>query len=486
MKKLRIIFPLIAFAVSLAGARAANIQDPVQYGAIPDGKTLCTAAIQKAMDECAVGGGGTVQLKAGTYLSGTIFFKSGVTLQLDEGATLLGSPSLDDYPETTPAYKSRMTSEGECVTQSLIYAERVEKIALRGKGQINGQGALFKSVEGGPQLKGRPFIIRMTECKDVLVEDITLRDSPSWMQDYLACDNLTIRGIKIDNHVRANNDSLDIDGCQNVHISDVKASSSDDGLCFKGTSLRPTRDVVVENCQFYSHCNSLKFGTDSQGGLENVQIRNVELGAPDPGKSRKNGVREGRAGIAWEVVDGGTLQNLTMDNIRIRGTRAPIFLRLGDRGRTLQGEKRLPPGKLRNVTISNVQAEGATDMGCPIAGIPGHPIENLTLRNIKISFAGGGLQEDTVRKFKERASRYPSADTWAKRLPAFGLYFWHVDGLTLENVQLTTLAPDERPAIMLETVTNVTIDGGKVEENHPPAGVSFLQKVEIPPKEPGK
>jgi polygalacturonase len=463
---------------------AAEVYDPIQFGADPDGKTLSTAAIQKAIDECAAKGGGTVQLKKGTYLSGTIFFRSGVTLQLDEGATLLGSTDLKDYPPKTPAFKSRMTSEGECVTQSLIYAEGLEKIALRGKGRIDGQGARFKVVKGAGGLLSRPFIIRMTECKDVLIEDVALRDSASWMQSYLACDNLIIRGIKIHNFVNANNDCIDIDGCQNVRISDVQGSSDDDGLCFKGTSLRPTKNVVVENCRFWSYSDSLKFGTDSQGGLEDIQIRNLELGPPPVKEASYYRDRpQGLAGMGWYVVDGGTMQNVTIDNIKIRGTKAPIMLRLGDRGRHLQGNPRLPPGVLRNVTISNVQAEGATDLGCPIAGLAGHRIENLTLRNITISSAGGGTQQDTVRKFdeKERAGWYPSVKMFGDRLPAFGLFFWHVKGLKLENVRLTAVKPDGRPAIALEDAIDVTIDGQKVEKDNPPAGVMFLPAVATSP-----
>jgi hypothetical protein len=260
-----------------------------------------------------------------------------------------------------------------------------------------------------------------------------------------------------------------------VHISNVETSTDDDGMCFKGCSLRPTKNVVVENCRFYSYCNSLKYGTDSQGGFENIQIRNVELGRPAPGTPPKIlGASEGICGIALEIVDSGTMQNVSIDNVKIRGTRAPIYLVLGDRGRHLKDKPRLPPGVLRNVTISNVQAEAATNMGCPILGIPDHPIENLTLRNIKISFPGGGLEEDTIRRFDEKANTYPEAIKYTKRLPAFGLFCWHVEGLTLENVQLTTRQPDRRPAIGLEDAIDVTINGKKVEKDRPPAGVLFL------------
>ena len=136
------------------------------------------------------------------------------------------------------------------------------------------------------------------------------------------------------------------------------------------------------------------------------------------------------------------------------------------------------PGVLRDVTISNVRAEGASAMGCPIAGLIGHPIENLTLRNITISSAGGGRRQDIVRRFdeKEKAGQYPEATMFAERLPASGLYCWHVKGLRLENVQLTTLRPDQRPAIALEDAADVTIDGKKINLGNPPPGVLVLPR----------
>jgi polygalacturonase len=473
----RLLFIVVVTLGSAAPMRGAEqTVDIRECGAVGDGKTLATAAIQKAIDQCAAVGGGIVRFPPGKWLSGTIVLRSGVTLHLEEGATLLGGTDLKDYPHHTPAFPSLM-SEYQKVAQSLIYAERVERIALRGKGLIDGQGGRFSYVKTAEGLVGRPFVIRMIECKDVLVEGITLRNSASWMESYLGCDNLTICGIKVHNFVHYNNDCIDIDGCQNVRISDVDGSSDDDGLCFKGTSLRPTRNVIVENCRFTSHCNSLKFGTDSQGALEDVQIRNVELGQVPPDTPKpKCGCPEGISGMSWEVVDGGTLQNVTIDNVKIRGTTAPIFVRLGDRGRHLKGQPRLPPGKLRNLTISNVHAEGATPLGCPLVGLTGHPIENLTLRNVSISFAGGGTQQHAEQRFdeKKKAGAYPEALMFGDHMPAFGLYCWHVKGLRLQNVQLTTLRPDQRPAIALEDAIDTMIDGKQIEPDNLPPGVRLL------------
>jgi polygalacturonase len=455
-----------------AGSRSAptpaaspKVYSPLEFGARPDGATLATAAIQRAIDQCAGKGGGIVQLSRGVYLSGTIFLRTGVTLQIDEGATLLGSTRLADYPEVTPTFQSLMT-ERELVKQSIIYAERVERIGIRGKGVIDGQGAKFTVQPKVRPLVARPFIIRMVECREVLVEDITLLNSASWTESYLACDNLTIRNIRIYGHAIRNNDGIDIDGCQNVLIEGVESSSDDDGMCFKGTSDRPTRNVVVRNSRFYSYCNALKIGTDSQGAFENLRLENLELGRPPPGTPPLHlGRPEGVSGVSLEIVDGGTIDGVVIDNVKVVGTMAPIYIVLGDRGRHLKDKPRPPPGVVKNITISNLTAETASPMGCPIIGLSNHRIEKLLLRNIKISFPGGGTTEDRARKFTEKADTYPEAIKYAKHLPAFGLFFWHAANVRLENVSLTTRATDQREAIVLEDVDNFTIDGRMMRGN---------------------
>ena len=469
-------YALALAIVFTAGTCSALVYNPIDYGAVPNGTTISTSAIQQAIDAAAAAGGGTVQLTTGTYLSGTIFFKNDVTLQLDSGATLLGSTNLADYPQVIPAYPSLMY-EKQQVTQSLIYAEGLHNIGITGAGTINGQGGSFTVPTSGPVLVGRPFLIRVSECNGVSVNGVTLRNSASWTQLYQASDNVSITGITVDGHAIRNNDGIDIDGCQGVYIANCTTNTDDDGLCFKGQGLRPTMNVVVENCTFNSYCNSLKFGTDSQGGFQNIQISNVALGKPPAGTPpRILGVPEGIAGLALEVVDGGIMDNVNIDGVTVTGTRAPIFIKLGDRGRHLADEPRLPPGELKNVTISNLTATGATIMGSPIVGLPDHPIENLTLRNISISSAGGGTEADTVRTFDEKAASYPEATMFAARLPASGLYLWHADGVTLDNVQCTTVLPDGRPAITLEDVANATII------NTP--GVTIIEPPPPPPPPP--
>jgi len=319
-------------------------------------------------------------------------------------------------------------------------------------------------------------VIRFVSCRNVLVKDLTLRNSAMWMQHYLACDNVTIQGITVYDHCNKNNDMLDIDGCHNVLIADCIGDSDDDGITLKSTFVRACEDVTITNCTISSHCNAIKFGTESNGGFKNVNISDCVI-KPSADSDPVYGMRNGLAGIALEIVDGGTMDGVDISNIRMDKVTAPIFIRLGDRARPFKEAMPRPGmGVLRNVTISDIVATGSSPMGCPIAGIEGHYIENLTLRNLKLTFAGGGKKEDVARSFGEKADHTPECTMFAKRLPAFGLFCWYVRGLKLENVELATLKPDERPAIVLEDVVDVIIDGETVDSAKDiPEGVLLIQ-----------
>lgn len=148
----------------------------------------------------------------------------------------------------------------------------------------------------------------------------------------------------------------------------------------------------------------------------------------------------------------------------IDGVSMPLFMRLGNRGRPYKEDVPKPPtGTFRNVVLSNIQATGASRIGVAIAGIPGHPIENVTLRDIRLEFAGGGTAEQAVGKIEERVDEYPEGDMFGI-LPAYGLYGRHVRNLRLENVQLVTTSPDARPATIFDDVVELRIDGQRIKE----------------------
>ena len=475
------ILATVAASASAATPTSRHVYDLSDYGAKPDGKTLCTAAIQKAIDECSAQGGGTVRLSGGQFLSGTVFMKSKVTLEIAEGSTLLGSKDLKDYPLTRPAYRSYTDNYTE---RSVIYGEELTDIAIKGKGVFDGQGASFEVTRS---FKLRPYGIRLVRCTNVTVEDLKLRNSAMWMQHYLACDGVTIRNISVLSHCNANNDGLDIDSCRKVLVEGCVIDSGDDAICLKSTSPRACQDVTIRNCTVASQGNAIKCGTESVGGFKNVTISHCTVKAPSAeGRDRRRNL--GFAGVALEIVDGGTMDQVNVSDIEIEGTKAPIFIRLGDRGRPYKQDALRPGvGVLRNVTISGIRASTTNAMGCAVAGIKGHPIESLTLRDIRIKFPGNGLATDSLRSFGEKADAYPEFKMFAQRLPAYGFYFWHVRGLSISDMALTTAAPDGRPAVGLEDASNVSMDGKAIADggNLPP-GFARVQGKQADPEEAKK
>jgi len=426
---------LTAIAPTIA---AEQLYDICDYGAKADGQTLCTTSIQKAIDTCSKLGGGTVYLSPGTFLTGTIYLKTGVTLRLDPACTLLGSKDLKDYPPTVQAFRSYTDNYTD---KSLIYAEKTERIAITGGGTIDGQGASFK----GPY-KVRPYLMRIIQCRNVTVKDVTLKNSPMWVQHYLACDDVRVTGVTVRSLVNHNNDGINIDSCHRFIVSNCNIVSGDDAIVLKSTSARVCRDVTVSNCVLRTRCNALKMGTESNGGFQNIVMTGCAI------------YDTRLAGIALEIVDGGTMDRVVISDITMKKVGAPIFLRLGHRARPFTKDMAKPGlGTMRNITISNVEATGANPTGCAISGLPDAIIENVTLSNIRLSFEGGGTKADAARFIPEEPTAYPEYGMFG-RLPAYGFYCRHVKGLKLLNVQLQTEKPDQRHAVVFDDVEDALVD----------------------------
>lgn len=187
-------------------------------------------------------------------------------------------------------------------------------------------------------------------------------------------------------------------------------------------------------------------GTESNGGFENIVITGCSI------------YDTRLAGIALEIVDGGTMDRVVVSNITMNKIGAPIFLRLGNRARPFKKDMDKPGiGIMRNVTISNIEATGANPTGCAISGLPGHAIENVTISNVRLSFAGDGNKVDAARAVPEKPTAYPEYSMFG-RLPAYGFYCRHVKGLKLDNVQLQLAKRDQRHALVCEDVQDVLID----------------------------
>ena len=434
------------------------------FGAIGDGITLNTKAIQSAIDACAKAGGGKVVLSSGKYLSGTIVMKSNVELHFAHNSTLLGSTRHEDYPlQPLPKYRSHKDQLGGF--HALIYTDEVENISLTGSGTIDGQGKLQlpRPNPAAGDINGRPRNILFISSKNILVEGIHLRNSGVWNQHYLNCEDVKIHKISVYNHSNKNNDGIDIDGCRRVILSNSIIDSDDDGITLKSTGSAPCEDIVITNCVVSSFCNAIKAGTESSGGFKNISISNCVV---KPSKSKEEPFfktpKIGITGLSLMIVDGGTMEGITVNNLSIHGTMAPLYIRLGNRARRYTAGISEPKvGIVQNISISNVVAHGAGSWGSSITGIPGYPVKNISLNNIQLFTSGGVAEGDFNKIVSEDEKGYPQPSVW-ENLPSSGLFIRHAKNISVTNLMLGTTEPDVRVPIIVEDVSVLQIKGTQI------------------------
>ena len=436
----------------------------VDYGAKADTTMLSTTALQKAIDDCSAAGGGRVIVPVGNYKTGSIRLKSGVHLYIEHGATLYGSTDLKDY---TPMKSDYVSLRTQTTTIQLIYADGVKNVVIDGYGTIDGRGRAFKKLSWNDEGITRPHLIRFIQSEDIVVRNITLKNSGCWMQHYLACDRLRIEGIKVMNRNNYNNDALDIDGCHDVVVQGMIADSDDDGITLKSTSPRLCENVRITDCVVSSHCNAVKLGTETNGGFRNINIAGIVVKPSSNQQEKFFGQWIGTSAISLEIVDGGTMENVSVSDFTVEGTESPIFIRLGNRGRgyKLRSEQKTLSGKgnddtiaelipidhvgsIDGIRIDNFQIHNAGATGCSITGLPGHPVRNVWLSDILIHHKGGVKAEDlrlindTIVYEKEK--EYPEATMWGN-LPAKGFFVRHARNIHFSNIDIRTEYPDVRP-----------------------------------------
>ena len=449
-----------------AGKAEARDYNIVAYGAKADTTQLSTKAVQQAIDDCAKAGGGRVVVPTGQYKIGSIVLKSDVHLYLEQGATLFGSTNLKDYLPMKSDYVSLRTQTS---TIQLIYADKVKNVVIDGFGTIDGQGRAFKKLTWNDEGITRPHLIRFIQSQDIIIKDITLKNSGCWMQHYLACDRVRIDGIKVFNRNNYNNDALDIDGCHEVIVRGIMADSDDDGITLKSTSPRLCENIRINDCVLSSHCNAVKLGTETNGGFRNINISGIVVKPSSDQSSQFFGApsKIGTSALSLEIVDGGVLENVSASDFTIEGTESPIFIRLGNRGRgyklreagkALSGTgnddtiTELIPidhvGRIDGIRLENFQIRNAGRVGCSITGLPGYPVRNVWLSNISIHHQGG-IQESDLKAindsiFNEKEKAYPEATMWGN-LPAKGFYLRHTRNIHFDRIEVHTDAPDARP-----------------------------------------
>ncbi|MGA3180392.1 MAG: glycosyl hydrolase family 28-related protein [Verrucomicrobiota bacterium] len=554
MKKTTLLLSLPLLCFVLAGCETADHTVPVpgtlydvrSFGAIGDGKALDSPAINKAINAAAAAGGGTVCLPAGTYLSGSIELKSNIHLLIEAGATILGAPqSMKAYDLEEPWIGRAYQDGGHTFFHnSLIWGENLTNVSITGQGMING-GDLSRgdgnedrgnSFGGGGRGQGRgnlpppqaggtsfptnansnaPFspnqrlgnkAIALKLCRNVLLRDITIFHGGHFAILVTGCEDMTVDNVTMD----TDRDGIDIDCCRNTMVSNCRINSpADDALCPKSSfalgSNVITENLTIVNCQVSGFQEGtlldgtmkpgqgngrIKLGTEANGGFRNITIANCTF--------------RGCKGLALEEVDGGIMENITVNNITMMDVVGyPIYITTGRRNR---GPNVTEPSRARNIFISNVIATGIDKVrggpgmrggtngvrgagmgpgrggagpgreggprgmgtnqpsssvnGIQIEGMPDQPIENVRLENIRLQFKGGGTAADAAVTPNELGTGYPEP---RGVLPGYGVFARHVKGLEMANITVGFDTQDLRPALVGVDVDGLEINNFKAQ-----------------------
>ena len=443
-----------------------------------NGQILATEFFQKKIDECHALGGGTLVVPKGTYVLSTLFLRSNVEIFLEDGVEILGSKNFYDYAQHEPIdYPLYQDASHSFFHHSMFVGINCENIKITGKGKID-MRSVWDEDDVRKICHRGPKCIALKNCKSVEVSGIEIYNATDLALYFAGCENVDVFGLKMRVHI----DGISPDNSKNVHIHDCDVETGDDGIVFKSSytlnKLDICKDIHVWNCRVKSRCNALKFGTETNGGFENILIENIE-------------VYETRiTGISIESVDGAIIDGITLKNIKMRNVNAPLFIHVGKR---MRGPNGRAIGKIKNILLENIIAEGpyegyeampwgynsykANDcyqypwkfgggagvrlehcerdgdwqMTSNICGLKESPLENIMLRNVHLKLDGG------VKEYKkdvpEEAQDYPEVFVYGRILPAKGIFFRHINGLMLDNVTVQTYRPDNREDFVFSSTT---------------------------------
>jgi polygalacturonase len=373
-------------ATEMSAIRTACF-DVREWGAVGDGETVCTEALQRAIDAAGEAGGGTVVVPAGTFVSGTLWMRSNVTLHLEPGATLLGVADVEAFP----VWASEWEGSAEPSHAGLIAGEDLENIAITGRGTIDGGGAFWWDLHRKKSLKHfRPRLIRVVNCRNVLIEGVTLTNSPAWTVVPTACDNVTITKITIRNpNDSPNTDGINPDSCSNVHISDCHIDVGDDCITIKSgkeddgrATLRACENITITNCTMLHGHGGVVIGSEMSGGVRNVAISNCVFVGTDRGIRLKS--RRGR---------GNAIEDLRVSNVVMDGVFCPLVINLfygcGAWGESKVTDRSAHPvddgtPRMRRLRFSNISARNVKYAAGFVLGLPEMPVEDISFSDISI------------------------------------------------------------------------------------------------------
>lgn len=493
MKQFSLRFVVMAaFLTILCSANAAASVNVRDFGAKGDGVTLDTRAINDAIAAASLQGGGQVLIPAGRYLVHSIHLASHIDLHLETGAVLIAAKFDEekgwkyDLPEPgpVPQYQDFGHSHWE---NSLIWGIGLEDVRISGYGKIDGtelaNGYRTEDLQTGWGNKA----ISLKECTNVTLSDITIYQGGHFAILATGVDNLLITGLTID----TNRDGIDIDCCRNVRVDGCLVNSPyDDAIVLKASyalgRFRDTEDVTITCCNISGYdtgsvlnrtykptenpvgrifrapdrifsAGRIKLGTETSGGFRNISVTGCTL--------------DYSGGLFVQSMDGGTVENIVFSDITMTNcTDCPIFLRLGRRMRSPEGT---PIGTIRGVTFSDIRSRDANpSYNVIISGIPGHNIQDLTMKDVHLHSAGGVSKAEAMSDVIEAEEKYP--DPWmfgAKRndiVPYSCMLLRHIDGVTIDGLYFDFAKQDDRQPFWIRDAhgidcRNVTVSGKKAK-----------------------
>lgn len=447
LKQLTLISAL-QFIVSFGNAQTYNILD---YGAVPDGLTLNSEAIQKTIDACAEAGGGTVLVPAGTFVTGPIFLKDNIHLEVGIGAQLKGSKDLSSYRRGVKSLDPNRKG-GE---NGLILADSVKNIAITGLGIINGNKVF--NPNGEEMMRG-PHCILITNSEKITIRDVRVYEGSNYNFMFIKCTDLNIDGIS----ARGGWDGISLYYCTNVTINNANIQSGDDAIAGKGW-----KNVAITNCVLNSSCNGMRI----YGLADQVRVNNCIIRGPGKFEHRSSKRNNTITGVTINTGRDTIQRNIHISNITMENVRAPFWM-VPRKG-----------AKVSDISFSDIYVTNAGYTGSYICGHPDIPIQNLTFRNIYIETEGGGTND--MAEFEKRGL---VAGAWSL-MPVYGLYCNGIENLVLDNVKLvskkpemrsafqgknisglemyrfqTPITPDAEAPVVLENVTDLSIGSSFVDE----------------------
>jgi polygalacturonase len=487
-----------------------NIFDIRTYGAVGDGKTVDSPAINKAIEAAAAAGGGTVLFPAGTWLSFSIRLKSHVALHLAQGAILLAADS--PKPGESTGYNGGTYDAAEPRTawdayqdyghnhwhNSLLWGEDIHDLSITGPGLIFGKGLSYGAGPGRPPgatppanpprspIEGAAVVrpprgnytmfqaeqpgvgnkaIALKNCRNVIFRDFSILKGGHFGLLLTGVDNLTIDNLTID----TDRDGIDIDCCRNVRVSNCFVNSPwDDAICPKSSFAlgyaRPTENMTITNCYV---AGSYELGTMLDGTYKKFApdvprlARNgrIKCGTESNGGFRNitisNCVFDGCMGLALESEDGALCEDIAISNITMRDVvSAPLFWRLGSR---LRGPKESTKvGTLQRIVVDNlVSYNTGPRISSILSGITGSPIRDVKISNVYIQQRGGGSTDDAKIVMPQDDDKYPDPGMFGPATPSQGFFLRHITNLEMSHVEVQPATPDQRPSFYLEDVNRV-------------------------------